>query len=209
MIAGFKAAYALDNGYRTAHHGEAITPPAAAGATAIPFAIPAAPTVVYDADGLQVTAFAVDHRPVQPSVGYRFDYKGRSVVVSGDTAPSKTLEAASKGADLLIHEALNPAMVKTLAAKLDKAGRKQTAQIMRDILDYHASPSQAANSARVAGVQMLVLSHVVPSMPSAYLDAAFLDGAEDHFDGPIIVGEDGQYFSFPAGSKAIERGSWF
>ena len=110
---------------------------------------------------------------------------------------------------MLIHEALNPAMVKTLAAKLDKAGRKQTAQIMRDILDYHASPAQAADSARVAGVQMLVLSHVVPSMPSPYLNAAFLDGAEDHFDGPIIVGEDGQYFSLPAGTKAIERGSWF
>lgn len=209
VIGGFNAAYALDNDYRTAHHGQTITPPAAAGATAKPFAIPAAPTVVYDAGGLRVTAFPVDHRPVQPSVGYRFDYKGRSVVVSGDTAPSKTLEAASKGADLLIHEALNPAMVKTLAANLDKAGRKQTAQIMRDILDYHASPVQAADSARVAGVKMLVLSHVVPSMPSAYLNAAFLDGAEDRFDGPIIVGEDGQYFSLSAGSKLIERGSWF
>jgi len=208
VIAGFNAAYALDNGYRTAHHGQAITPPAAAGATAMAFALPAAPTVVYDADGLRVTAFAVDHRPVQPSVGYRFDYKGRSVVVSGDTAPSKTLETASEGADLLIHEALNPAMVKTLAANLDKAGRKQTAQIMRDILDYHASPAQAADSARVAGVQMLVLSHLVPSMPSAYLNPAFLDGAEDHFDGPIIVGEDGHYFSLPAGSKAIEQGRW-
>ena len=209
VIAGFNAAYTLDNGYRTAHHGATITPPAAAGATAMPFDIPTKPTVVYEADGLRVTAFAVDHRPVQPSVGYRFDYKGRSVVISGDTAPSKSLETASKDADLLIHEALQPKMVKTLAAKLDKAGRKQTAQIMRDILDYHASPVQAADSARAAGVKMLVLSHVVPSMPSPYLNAAFLDGAEDHFDGPIIVGEDGQYFSLPANSKAIERGSWF
>lgn len=209
IVAGFNAAYALDNGYRTAHHGQAITPPAAAGATAIPFVPPTAPTIVYDADGLRVTAFAVDHRPVQPSVGYRFDYKGRSIVISGDTAPSKSLEAASKGADLLIHEALNPAMVRTLAAKLDKAGRKQTAQIMRDILDYHASPAQAAASARVAGVRMLVLSHVVPSMPSPYLNAAFLDGAEDRFDGPIIVGADGQFFTLPANSQAIERGSWF
>ena len=80
---------------------------------------------------------------------------------------------------------------------------------MRDILGYHASPAQAADSARVAGVKMLVLSHVVPSMPSPYLNAAFLDGAEDHFEGPIVVGEDGQYFSLPANSKAIERGSWF
>ena len=209
VIAGFNAAYALDNGYRTAHHGAQITPPAAAGAVAMSFDLPASPTVVYDAGGLRVTAFAVDHRPVRPSVGYRFDYKGRSVVISGDTARSKTLETAAKGADLLIHEALQPKMVKTLAAQLDKVGRKQTAQIMRDILDYHASPAQAADSARTAGVKMLVLSHVVPSMPSPYLDAAFLDGAEDHFDGPIVVGEDGEYFSLPAKGTAIERGRWF
>jgi ribonuclease Z len=56
---------------------------------------------------------------------------------------------------------------------------------------------------------MLVLSHVVPSMPSPYLNAAFLDGAEDHFDGPIVVGEDGEYFSLPANGAAIERGRWF
>ncbi|MBA3940604.1 MAG: MBL fold metallo-hydrolase [Sphingopyxis sp.] len=209
VVAGFNAAYVLDNGYRTAHHGAEITPPAAAGAVAMPFDIPAAPAVVYEADGLRVTAFPVDHRPVQPSVGYRFDYKGRSVVISGDTGPSKSLEAASKGADLLVHEALQPKMVKALAARLDEAGRKQTAQIMRDILDYHASPAQAADVAKAAGVKMLVLSHVVPSMPSSYLNVAFLDGAEEHFDGPIIVGEDGQYFSLPAGSRAIERGNWF
>src|SRR3546814_8074546 len=172
VIAGFNAANALDKGYRTAHHGAEITPPAAAGATPMPFEIPAAPTVVYDAEGLRVTAFAVDHRPVRPAVGYRFDYKGRSVVSSGDTAASRSLEAAAKNADLLIHEALQPKMVKTLAAQLDRAGRKQTAQIMRDILDYHASPAQAADSARAAEVKMLVLSHVVPSMPSPYLNAA-------------------------------------
>lgn len=209
VIAGFNAAYALDNGYRTAHHGEKIAPPAAAGAMAMPFAIPTAPMLVYDADGLRVTAFPVDHRPVSPSVGYRFDYKGRSVVVSGDTGPSKMVERAAKDADLLVHEALQPKMVKALAAELEKAGRPQAARIMHDILDYHASPAQAADSAQVAGVRMLVLSHVVPSMPTSYMDAAFLDGAGDHFDGPIVVGADGQYFSLPVGSTAIERGSWF
>ncbi len=209
VIAGFNAAYTLDNSYRTTHHGAAITPPAAAGATAMPFADPTTPTIVYEGNGLRVTAFAVNHRPVQPAVGYRFDYKGRSVVVSGDTAPSTSLETAAKGADILIHEALNPRMVRALAVQLDKAGRKQTAQIMRDILDYHASPMQAADSARRARVKMLVLSHIVPPMPSSYLNAAFLDGAAEHFDGPIIVGEDGEYFSLPADSKVIERGSWF
>src|SRR3546814_15626965 len=123
-------------------------------------------------------------------------------VISGDTAASRSREAAAKGADLLIHEALQPKMGKTRTAQLDRAGRKQTAQIMRDILDYHASPAQAADSARAAEVKMLVLSHVVPSMPSPYLNAAFLDGAADPFDGPILVGADGEYFSLPAHGPA-------
>ena len=101
VVGGFNAAYAADNGYRTAHHGPVITPPAAAGATAMPFAVPTGPVMVYEADGLKVTAFPVDHRPVQPAVGYRFDYKGRSVVISGDTAKSPMVERVAKGADLL------------------------------------------------------------------------------------------------------------
>lgn len=209
VIGGFDAAYALDNGYRTAHHGPVVTPPAAAGATALPFATPTEPVVVYEADGLRVTAFPVDHRPVQPAVGYRFDYKGRSVVLSGDTAPSKMVERVAKGADLLVHEALQPAMVQLIAAQLKASGRPQTGQIMHDILDYHASPAQAADSAKVAGVRMLVLSHIVPPYPSRYLDAAFLGDAKRRYTGPIVVGEDGDFFSLPASSTAITRGNWF
>jgi len=209
VIAGFSTAYAADNGYRTAHHGPTITPPQAAGGVAMPFAVPTAPTVVYEADGLKVTAFPVDHRPVQPAVGYRFDYKGRSVTISGDTGKSKMVETVAKGSDLLIHEALQPEMVTKLAARLKAAGRRQTAQIMHDIIDYHATPAQAAESAQIAGVKMLVLSHIVPPYPMRYLNAAFLGDAKGKFGGPLVVGEDGDYYSLPAGSKAIERGNWF
>ncbi|SKB34284.1 MBL fold metallo-hydrolase [Sphingopyxis flava] len=205
VIGGFNAAYAADNRYRTAHHGAVITPPQAAGAIAVPFAMPEAPRLVYEADGLRVTAFPVDHRPVQPAVGYRFDYKGRSVVISGDTAPSASVEAAAKGADLLIHEALQPEMVEMLSRQLTAAGRPMTGQIMHDILDYHASPAQAADCARRAGVKMLVLSHIVPPLPSRAFYPAFLGRAADHFGGPTIVGEDGQFFSLPAGGGTIER----
>lgn len=209
VIAGFNAAYAADNGYRTAHHGVINMPPEAAGATAMAFGNPDKPVVVYQADGLTVTALPVDHRPVHPAVGYRFDYKGRSLVLSGDTAASKSLESAAKGADLLVHEALEPAMVDELVRGLANVGRKQTSEIMHDILDYHASPTQAAASAKTVGVKMLVLSHIVPPLPSSHFNAAFLGDAPKRFDGPIVIGEDGQYFSLPAGSKEIERGSWF
>ncbi|MFZ4688240.1 MAG: MBL fold metallo-hydrolase [Polymorphobacter sp.] len=203
VVAGFNAAYALDNGYRTAHHGPAIMPPAGAGAVAHPFAIGAAPVVLVDAGGLKITAFRVNHAPVDPAVGYRFDYKGRSVVLSGDTAASPSLVAAAKGADLLVHEALQPTLVKLLTAALAKKGVANTAQITRDILDYHSSPEIAADAARAAGVKALVLNHVVPPMPFKFAYPAFLGDAPDHFGGRITVGEDGMMFSLPAGSTDI------
>lgn len=203
VVAGFNAAYALDNGYRTAHHGPAIMPPAGAGATAIPFAMGTAPVVLINDGGLRVTAFRVDHGPVDPAVGYRFDYKGRSVVISGDTAPSPSLVAAAKGADLLVHEALQPELVALLTKALVAKGVENTAQVTRDIVNYHSSPEQAADAATAAGAKALILSHIVPPMPYAFAYPAFLGGAADHFSGSITVGEDGMLVSLPAASSAI------
>jgi len=209
VMAGFNAVYAIDNGYRTAHHGPAIVPPAGAGAAAIPFALPEAgkgdTVVVLERDGLKVTAIRVDHRPVSPAIGYRFDYKGRSIVISGDTSKSPSLVAAAKGADLLVHEALQPRLVVMMTTALDAKGLKNTAQITRDILNYHATPEQAAESAQEAGVRQLVLSHIVPAIPSALFYPAFLGDAPRRFTGPITIGEDGMLFSLPAGGGAIEE----
>ena len=208
VVAGFNAAYATDHGYRTAHHGARIVPPSGAGATALPYALPPAdgsPVLVFEGDGLRVTAFRVDHRPVSPAVGYRFDYKGRSIVISGDTDASAAVERNARGADVLLHEALQPRMTAALTDALAARGQAGAAQITRDILDYHASPEDAARSAQRAGVRQLVLTHLVPPLPSAYFDAAFLGDASGLFDGPITVGEDGMLFSLPAGSTGIER----
>lgn len=205
VIGGFNAAYTADNGYRVAHHGADIVPPSGGGAKAVPFVIEGDSAIVFDEGGIKVTAFKVDHDPVSPAVGYRFDYKGRSVVISGDTAKSASLVAVSKGADLLVHEALQPKMVAAMTQALDAKGIKNTAKITRDILDYHASPEEAADAAKAAGVKQLVLSHIVPPIPSAFFYPAFLGDAPKRFSGPIVVGEDGMLFSLPAGSKAIEQ----
>ena len=206
VVAGFNAAYALDNGYRTAHHGPAIMPPGGAGGVAMPFAIAGAPLVVLDTDGVRVTAIPVNHGPVSPSVGYRFDYKGRSVVISGDTAPSPSLVAAAKGADLLVHEALQPNLVRRLTDALVTKHVDNLAQITRDILNYHTTPEQAADAATAAGVKQLLLNHIVPPMPFKFAYPAFLGDAPRHFSGPITVGEDGMIFTLPAGSGAIKKG---
>jgi ribonuclease Z len=110
VVAGFNEAYALDNGYRVAHHGPDVVRPSGAGmvAEAYAFGDGEDAMVVLEQDGLKVTAFLVDHTPVAPAVGYRFDYRGRSVVISGDTVYSPTLVRISAGADLLLHDALSP-----------------------------------------------------------------------------------------------------
>jgi ribonuclease Z len=205
VVTGFNTAYALDHGYRTAHHGPAIMPPGGAGGVARPFAIGTAPVVILDDAGLRITAFRVAHDPVEPAVGYRFDYKGRSLVLSGDTGPSPSLVAAAKGADLLVHEALQPALVRKLTDALAAKGVGNTAQITRDILNYHSSPEQAADAARAAGAQALLLNHIVPPMPFNFAYPAFLGDAADHFAGPITVGEDGMIISLPVGSSDIDR----
>lgn len=207
VIAGFNAAYKLDNGYRTAHHGTKIAPPSGAGAVAVPFGLNAESAVVFENAGLKITAFRVDHDPVSPAVGYRFDYKGRSVVISGDTAKSPNLERVAKGADLLLHEALQPKLVARMTDALQARDAANTAQITRDILDYHASPEEAAQSAARAGVAQLVFTHVVPPLPMRFLYPAFTGNSHRYFKGEIVVGEDGMLFSLPAGSKAIDRGA--
>jgi len=201
------------NPARTAHHGVVVANPASAGAAPHPFALPGAgkgdTTVVYDADGVRVTAIRVNHAPIADAVGYRFDYKGRSIVLSGDTAVSPAFDAAAKGADLMVHEALQPAMVKAITKGLDAKGLTKTAQITRDIINAHSTPEVAADSARVAGVQQLVMSHLVPVLPSRFFYPAFLGDAKAHFSGPITVGEDGMLFSLPAGSRKIHHSRLF
>lgn len=204
LVAGFNMAYAADNGYRVAHHGAAIVPPEGGGAQAFPFTMPedGAPLVVLDDGGVRVTAFTVDHDPVKPAIGYRFDYQGRSVVISGDTAKSDSVARIAKGADLLVHEALQPALVKALTAATEANGLPNTAKITRDILDYHASPEEAADTAKAAGVQHLVLTHIVPPYPSRFFEPAFLRDSRARFSGKLTVGRDGMLISLPAGSKS-------
>jgi ribonuclease Z len=207
VVDGFDRAYALDAGYRTAHHGPAIAPPTGAGGVAHPFPLPAdgeSAVVVVDGD-LTVTTFRVNHAPVVPAVGYRFDYRGRSAVVSGDTAKSANVERAAHGVDLLVHEALSPTLVGVLTRGAERAGATNVAQITRDIVGYHTTPVEAAEIARDAGVRQLLFYHIVPPLPIAPLREIFVEGVSAVYDGPVRIGRDGTFFTLPAGSDAIEH----
>ena len=206
VVDGVNRAYRLDSAYRVAHHGEEIVPPSGAGGVAHPFPPPAEGRgeVVIDEGGVKVTAFRVDHTPVDPAVGYRFDYGKRSLVLSGDTIKSKNLQRFAEGVDLLVHDALAPHLVAVFTRGAEAAGRENIAKISRDILTYHASPVDAAEVARDAGVGFLLYYHIVPPLPLAPLENAFLEGVDAVYDGPLAVGRDGTTVHLPVGSDAID-----
>lgn len=189
VVAGENEALALDSLYRTAHHGDGVAPAATAGLSAISFD-GAAAAVVYEDGGLKVTAFPVKHDPVKPAVGYRFDYQGRSVVVSGDTAYSESLVANARGVDLLIHEAQSSDMVKMMGAAAAKAGNQRLAQIFSDILSYHATPADAARAANDSAAEWLVLSHLTPAPDNTMTQRIFLRGVGKVRRGKVRIAED-------------------
>lgn len=199
VVAGFNEAYAIDDGYRTAHHGPQIMPPSGAGLVAEEFSAPTVDgetVLLRDVNGVRVLAFKVDHDPV-PAVGYRVEYAGRSIVISGDTARSHSLAVAAHGADLLVHEALSPQLDAIMHDAAANSGRAGVAQILHDILDYHSSPEDAGAVAQEAGVGALALTHIVPQTPIAGLAAVFERDARKTYSGPVWVARDGDVVSLP------------
>lgn len=203
VVEGFNMAYQIDSTYRTAHHGAAIANPASFGAVAREIVLTGTKAVVYDKDGVKITAFKVNHKPVSPAFGYRIDYKDRSVAISGDTAYEPTIAVAAQGVDVLFHEALNGEMVKTMEAAANANGANGLGKILSDIQDYHTSPVDAAKTARQAGATDLVLYHIVPMLPVDTLIPLFVKGTADEFGGKITVSKDGTIVRLPAGSDAI------
>ncbi len=209
VVAGFNEAYATDSTYRVAHHGPKVAQPRGFGGAAqiITLADSTNAQVVYDKGGVRITVIRVDHGPIKPAYGYRIDYKGRSVAISGDTIYSPSFAVVAKGVDLMFHEALNKDMVAALGAKMAERGQANNAQIMHDIQNYHASPEDAARAAKEAGVSTLVLYHLVPPLPSKLIEPMFLGKAPSIFGGQLLVGKDGMIVSLPASSKAVNVSS--
>jgi ribonuclease Z len=206
VVGGFAAAYALDREYRVAHHGEDIIPPTGGLLYAKVFepAEDGSAVTVFEADGLKVSAVLVDHRPIVPAVAYRFDYKGRSVVISGDTVASDTLARLADGGDLLVHEVLAGCVLKIASEAAYEIGRDRMGKLAADVVDYHTSPRDAVEIARQAGVDTIVFSHLVPAVPGPLVSWIFMRGVDDTGDVEVVVGEDGMHFRMPIDSEEIE-----
>lgn len=212
VVEGFNTAYAFDDGVRSTEHG---LPLDAAKLAARPFGLAGAterPThmgrrVIYDEGGLRITAFQVVHEPVYPAVGYRFDYRGRSVVVSGDTSVSANLIRTTRGADVLIHEGNSNRARDLFVTGLRRSGQTQLADVMADVGNYHATPEQAAEAANRAGVGLLVFNHMGPIPPDNMLTRAlFTRGvAALRRQSKWMLADDGLMLTLPVGSNHIER----
>ena len=205
LVHGFTQAYAADTRFRIAHHGAALLPPDRAVMVPTPVLLDGADAArIVDEDGVVVTAFTVNHAPVKPALGYRFDYGGRSVVVSGDTALSPNLVAQAHGADVLVHEAQSQAMVHIMEAAAREAGQLRIAKILGDIPSYHTDPADAAREAVSAGVRLLVLTHFTPPPDNPLLAVIFRRDMSAVPPEGVVLGEDGTLITLPTGSKAIE-----
>ncbi len=210
VLGGIMQTYSLDSRYRVAHHGDATVPASGFGGAARTILTkPDSATVLLKEGDLEIAAFPVDHPPIEPALGFRINYKDRSVVISGDTKRSATVQREAGGVDLLLHEALSAPLSKMLADAASLAKRPNLQKVFTDILDYHASPEEAAQTARDAKVGYLILHHIVPALPLPGLEKAFLGDAANIFKGPMRVGVDGDFISLPAGSKRIDLGRRF
>ncbi len=200
IVEGFRSDYELEESYRTAHHGEEIMPPEWSPSEPIEFAPPAddSAIVIYEKDGVTVKAFRVNHAPIEPSVGYRIEYAGKVVVLSGDTVRTTSLLEHSRNADLLVAETMNKEVVGTIEDINRELGYENQATILFDIQDYHMDVSDVGALAEEANVKRLALNHLAPKPQSGQqANLFFRDPVLKLYFGELLVGEDGMRIVIP------------
>lgn len=171
VVEAMLKAFGPDIGYRIAHHDDLTAPPPVdvREFTEGP---------VWDSDGVSIRLAPTDHRPVAPTIGFRIEGDGASVVLAGDTVPCQSLDELASGADALVHTVVRKELIAPLPV-----------QRMKDVCDYHSSVQEAAATARRAGVGTLVLTHYVPTIAPGQ-EEQWRALAATEFDGRIELGDD-------------------
>jgi len=195
VVKAINEGYRMDRLHRVSHHGEALLAPELGVLAAQPIS---AGEVLQDGD-LKITAYMAEHPPIHPAVGYRIDYRGRSVVVSGDSNVSAKTVEISDGADLLLHDALSLPIVMPLAESLEANGRTRQSKIVRDVIDYHASTASLIELSAQSDVDMVAYYHLVPVPPNGIAESVFMRNAPDNF----VLTSDLMWFELPIGSDQI------
>ena len=146
VVAATLKAFGFDIGYRIAHHADLTSPPRVE-------VHEHTEGTVWDRDGAQIRVAPTDHRPVAPTIGFRVEFGGASVVLAGDTVPCESLDTLAAGAGALVHTVIRRDLIEAIPM-----------QRIRDICDYHSSVEEAADTAARAGVGILILTHYVPGI---------------------------------------------
>jgi ribonuclease Z len=171
LVGGLLDMLAADISYRLAHHADLTWGPEVdvheIGAG-----------VLVDDGTLRIVVAETDHRPVSPSLAYRFEFGGRAVVVAGDTLPCPGLDDLCAGADVYVQSVLREDLVRLVPM-----------QRFQDTVDYHSTVEQAARTAAKAKVRALVLTHQVPTPADGAADE-WVAMARRHFDGEVVFGKD-------------------
>lgn len=227
LASGINQAYEADIRYRNVHHGDEYMPASTAGVTGVQVDVPEAEGVALwdqeaqvpllpaprfnwrssdgpSAEVVRVTAFHVEHDPCKPAYGYKFEYRGRTAVVSGDTAYCPSVVRQARGADLLVHEACACGLVERMKSLVGAAGERRMQQLLTDLSqpNVHTTPALVMRVAREAGVRHLAYTHIVPPMRNLLVRRmweAEIDTAG--FKGGYTVGEDGMHFALPAAAS--------
>jgi ribonuclease Z len=147
--------------------------------------------VVYEKNGVKVIAFKVDHGIVKPAFGYRIEYNGHSVVLSGDTRYSENLIEYARGTDLLIHE------VVIAPDTLSKSDPKY------HIVALHTTPEQAAKVFNEVKPKLAAYSHIAKLYGNT--EQEILKRTKADYSGPLVMGEDLMSFSI---SDTITVNNW-
>ncbi|KZS77657.1 ribonuclease Z [Mycobacterium kansasii] len=171
VVAATLRAFGHDIGYRIAHHADLDAPP--------PVEVHEyTEGTVWDREGVTIRVAPTDHRPVAPTIGFRIESGGVSVVLAGDTVPCASLDELAAGADALVHTVIR----KDILAHVPQ-------QRVKDVCDYHSSVQEAAATANRAGVGTLVMPHYVPAIIAGQEDQ-WRALAATEFSGTIELGDD-------------------
>jgi ribonuclease Z len=171
VVDGLLAMLGPDQRYRLDHHADLNEGP-------LLDITEVGPGDALELGGATVAVHATDHRPVEPTVGYRIEHDGAVAALAGDGVPCPGLDALCAGADLYVQTVIREDLVRAIPSPR-----------LQDILDYHSTVEQAARTAARAGVRTLVLTHYVPAMAPGDEDA-WRELAAAHFTGEIVLGDD-------------------
>lgn len=171
MIEGLLRMLEPDVRYRLDHHDDLTEGPRLE-------VVEHGPGETFTIGDCSISTHATDHRPVEPTLGYRVEHEATVAAIAGDTIPCEGLDQLCAGADIYVQTVIRDDLVSLVPnARL------------QDILDYHSSVEQAAQTATRAGVHTLVLTHYVPPIQPGQ-EEAWRAIAAAHFDGEIVLGDD-------------------